>query len=57
MSTASITIECDDQTGAVNFIVCGEESKALKIAEDVMNIVIAAKPKGDYLGCETHYVI
>ena len=56
ITSATITIEAADEPGGpVNFIVQGDEGRALDIAQNIMEKVAATQPE-NYLGREEHEV-
>jgi hypothetical protein len=55
ITSATITIEADGASGPVNFIVQGDEGRALDIARNIMEKVVATQPQ-NFLGCKEHEV-
>jgi hypothetical protein len=55
MTSATITIEADSVSGAVHFIILGDEGPARDFAEDIMEKVAATQPE-NFLGREEHEV-
>ena len=55
ITSATITIEADGASGPVNFIVQGDEGRALDIAQNIMEKVAATQPE-NFLGREEHEV-